>query len=82
VKGTGAEPETLPRDPRSCRVLRGSARVSPVRAMAGSGRHSADGGLKSAEGEELVRLCRENKLALAFALGGPIRPLLVLELKY
>ena len=50
--------------------------------MAGSGRHSADGGLKSAEGEELVRLRRENKLALAFALGGPIRPLLVLELKY
>jgi hypothetical protein len=41
-----------------------------------------DGSLTSAEGEELVRLRRENKLALALALGVSIRPLLLLELKY
>jgi hypothetical protein len=41
-----------------------------------------DGSLTSAEGEELVRLRRENKLALALALGVSIRPLLLLELRY
>ena len=41
-----------------------------------------DGGLTSAEREELVRLRRDNKPSLALATGVSIRPLGLPELKY